>query len=217
MKATRHNPGMFSLHRQLKEKGYHLVAGVDEAGRGPLAGPVIAAAVILRQDDLPSLDLNDSKALSAAKREEIFAGICSAALAWAVGAVSVSEIDALNIYWASLLAMRRAIERLSLRPQFVVVDGNQTIPDIDLPQMSVVRGDAKVAAVAAASIVAKVTRDRIMRELDFLFPNYEFAQHKGYGTKKHLQALQELGPTLVHRCSFSPVRNILEKKAEKNV
>lgn len=180
-----------------------LVAGVDEAGRGPLAGPVVAAAVVL--DDLrPIRGLNDSKKLSAAQRERLFDAVMAQALCTSVAVASAAEIDQLNILQATLLAMRRAVQGLRLRPQLVLVDGNR-LPVLDIRAEAIVKGDAKVAAISAASILAKVTRDRWCHELDARFPQYGFATHKGYGTAAHLAALREHGPCPEHRRSFAPV------------
>lgn len=198
---------LFLLEQDLRRRGCALIAGVDEAGRGPLAGPVVAAAVILPEEvDLPGLD--DSKRLSAVQRERLAAAICTCARAWAVGLASVAEIDALNILQASFLAMRRALASLPCKPDHVVVDG-RPIPRLPLPQTGVVRGDAQVAAVAAASIIAKVTRDRLMVALDREFPQYGFARHKGYPTREHLAMLQQYGPSPHHRRSFGPVKALL--------
>ena len=200
---------LYAYEEKLMRRGIELVAGVDEAGRGPLAGPVVAAAVILPAAvDLPGL--NDSKALSVSKRTSLAEQIFTSALAWAVGTASVAEIDTLNIRQASFLAMRRALEGLRLKPEYVVVDGCP-IPALPLPQKGVVRGDAQVAAVAAASIIAKVTRDRLMVELDRQFPQYGFCRHKGYPTPEHLAMLAKFGPSPLHRRSFAPVKNLLEK------
>ena len=180
------------------------VAGVDEAGRGPLAGPVVAAAVIL--DPLQPIEgLADSKALSPRRREQLFERICSQAASYAIASASVEEIDTLNILGATMLAMQRAVAGLSLRPDRVVVDGNR-LPALDVPAEAIVRGDATVAAISAASILAKVTRDRLCDSLHERFPAYGFAQHKGYPAPQHLQALREHGPCEAHRRSFAPVR-----------
>lgn len=205
---------LFSLERDLRQRGYALIAGVDEAGRGPLAGPVVAAAVIFPEKvELPSL--RDSKLLRAPQREYLAEQICACALAWAVGLASVEEIDALNIRRASFLAMRRALAGLHLQPDHVVVDG-EAIPGLTLPQTGMPRADARVAAVAAASIIAKVTRDRLMVEIDRQFPQYGFARHKGYPTREHLAALAKYGPTPLHRRSFSPVKYLLAKREQEN-
>lgn len=185
-----------------------LVAGVDEAGRGPLAGPVVAAAVIL--DDLrPIKGLADSKTLSPARRSTMADLIRAQALCCSVGLASVEEIDRLNILQATLLAMRRAVEGLRLRPVKVLVDGNR-IPVLPVAAEAVVGGDAKVASISAASIVAKVHRDALCLDLEAAYPGYGFAVHKGYATAEHLQALARLGPCAAHRRSFAPVREALQ-------
>lgn len=185
-----------------------LIAGVDEAGRGPLAGPVVAAAVIL--DDLhPVKGLADSKKLTARRREQLFEEIRAKALCFSVAQASVQEIDALNILQATLLAMRRAVEGLRLAPKLVLVDGNR-LPVLPMRAEAIVKGDALVAAISAASILAKVTRDRWCQEVDALHPAYGFAQHKGYGTALHLAALREHGACPVHRTSFRPVTEVLQ-------
>lgn len=184
-----------------------LIAGVDEAGRGPLAGPVMAAAVIL--DDLrPIKGLADSKKLTAHKRELLFDEIRAKALCFAVAQASVQEIDGLNILQATLLAMRRAVEGLRLSPKLVLVDGNR-LPRLPMRAEAIVKGDALVAAISAASILAKVTRDRWCLEADELYPAYGFARHKGYGTALHLAALREHCACSVHRTTFRPVTEIL--------
>ena len=179
-----------------------MVAGVDEAGRGPLAGPVVAAAVVL--DERPIRGLRDSKQLAPAERERLADAIRRRAVAWAVAEASVEEVDRLNGLHASRLAMRRAVERLGVAPSVVLVDGRAGLA-VSCPQRTVVQGDARVACIAAASILAKVERDRIMAELDRQYPGYGFAQHKGYACASHLEALRRLGPSPVHRRSFSPV------------
>ena len=184
-----------------------LVAGVDEAGRGPLAGPVVAAAVIL--DDLkPIPGLADSKTLSARQRERLSEAIHARALCFSVAHASVEEIDQLNILQATLLAMRRAVMGLRLKPHKVLVDGNR-LPTLDIMAEAVVQGDRKVPAISAASILAKVARDRWCLEIDAEYPLYGFAAHKGYGTAQHLAALQRHGATPWHRRSFSPVAQVL--------
>jgi ribonuclease HII len=181
-----------------------LMAGVDEAGRGPLAGPVVAAAVIL--DDLQPINgLADSKVLTPRRRERLYDEIRARALACSIAEASVSEIDQLNILHATLLAMRRAVEGLRLRPGLVLVDGNR-LPVLRIPAQAIVKGDAKVPAISAASILAKVHRDRLCGELHARFPAYGFAVHKGYPTAAHLQALSEHGPCPEHRRSYAPVR-----------
>jgi Ribonuclease HII len=184
-----------------------LLAGVDEVGRGPLAGDVVAAAVILN-DKKPIIGLADSKKLSEKKRESLFEEIRDKAIAFCVARASVAEIDQLNILHASLLAMRRAVEGLHIEPHHVLVDGNR-LPQWRYSSEAVVQGDATIAAISAASILAKVTRDREMCELDNLYPGYGFAVHKGYPTKLHLAALQSMGPTPIHRRGYAPVREVL--------
>jgi len=186
-----------------------MVAGIDEAGRGPLAGPVVAAAVIL-DSKRPIEGLADSKTLSAPQRETLAVQIRLHATAWAVGEASVEEIDRLNILQATLLAMQRAVLSLRFVPTLALVDGNQA-PRLSCAVRTIVRGDASEPAISAASILAKVTRDAILRDLDLEYPGYGFAGHKGYPTPAHLKALEFLGPTRVHRCSFEPVRRLLEK------
>jgi len=183
------------------------IAGVDEAGRGPLAGPVVAAAVIL-DPARPISGLADSKTLTPARRETLALQIQAQALAWALGTAGVEEIDRLNILQATLLAMCRAIEALPVYPELVLVDGNQS-PVLHCTVRTVVRGDATVPAISAASILAKVARDRTMAELDVIYPGYGFARHKGYPTVEHIQALGHLGATPEHRLSFAPVRKIM--------
>lgn len=183
------------------------IAGVDEAGRGPLAGPVVAAAVIL-DPARPIEGLADSKTLAPARREALALQIQAQALAWALGAAGVEEIDRLNILQATLLAMRRAVEALPVYPELVLVDGNQP-PVLHCTVRTVVRGDATIPAISAASILAKVTRDRTMTGLDAIYPGYGFARHKGYPTTEHIQALGRLGVTPEHRLSFAPVRRIV--------
>jgi ribonuclease HII len=190
-----------------------LVAGVDEAGRGPLAGPVVAAAVIL--DDLnPIVGLADSKKLTALRRERLFDEIRGKALCFAVAQASVEEIDSLNILQATLLAMRRAVQSLRLPPKLVLVDGNR-LPVLPMRCEAIVKGDALIAAISAASILAKVTRDRWCDEIDLQYPAYGFAQHKGYGTVQHLTALRTNGATPLHRKTFAPVRGMLAGAADE--
>lgn len=182
-----------------------LIAGVDEAGRGPLAGPVVAAAVILN-DARPIPGLNDSKKLSAKRREALFLEICEHAEAYAIAEASVQEIDTLNILQASLLAMQRAVEALPIPPHKILVDGT-FCPKVLMASKAIIGGDALIPAISAASILAKVYRDRLMDALDQTYPEYGFAKHAGYGTKFHLAALQKHGATPIHRLSFAPLRN----------
>lgn len=187
------------------------LAGVDEVGRGPLAGPVVAAAVIL-DPERPIEGLKDSKQLSEKRRETLAAQIRERALAWSLGRAEVEEIDRINILQASLLAMQRAVAGLSLVPELVLVDGNHC-PPVDCPVQAVVKGDSLIAAISAASIIAKVSRDQEMVALDRLYPGYGLAGHKGYPSKLHLEALQRLGVTPIHRRSYAPVRRVLEAVA----
>ena len=192
-------------------KDYRLIAGVDEVGRGPLIGAVVTAAVILDPNN-PIEGLADSKKLSEKKRLALAAEIKQKALAWALGRAEAEEIDKLNILQASLLAMTRAVQALRIRPHFVLLDGNKIPNDLDIPAQAVVKGDSLVAEISAASILAKVARDQEMEELDRQYPEYAFAQHKGYPTKLHLEKLTALGPLPQHRRSFAPVRKVLENR-----
>ena len=184
------------------------IAGTDEAGRGPLVGSVVAAAVIL-DPKRPIEGLNDSKKLSEKKREQLFVEIQDKALAWAIAQSSAQEIDELNILQASLLAMRRAVEALKLQPEHVLIDGNKLVQGLQMSCEAVVGGDALHAEISAASILAKVTRDRQMVELDAKYPQFGFAKHKGYPTKAHFEAIAEHGVIAEHRRSFAPVRKAL--------
>lgn len=194
----------------LQWDGPSLLAGVDEAGRGPLAGPVFAAAVIL-DDSNPIEGLADSKKLSVLKREKLYSLIKANALCTSVAMSTVEEIDQMNILNASLLAMQRAVAGLRLKPGKVLVDGNR-LPKLDILADAIVKGDSKVACISAASILAKVERDKWCAEIDSQYPEYGFAKHKGYGTDAHLAALSKFGPTLLHRRSFSPVANYFQKQ-----
>ncbi len=183
-----------------------LICGVDEAGRGPLAGNVVAAAVILNPDK-PIIGLNDSKKLSEKKREQLFELIIRDSLAYAIAEASVAEIDELNILQASLLAMKRAINTLNITPGKALIDGNKIPSQLTIAAEAIIGGDALIAEISAASILAKVTRDQQLIELDKLYPNYGFAKHKGYGTKLHLEAIAKHGVINgIHRTSFAPIR-----------
>lgn len=184
-----------------------LIAGVDEVGRGPLAGPVVTAAVILDPAN-PIAGLADSKALTEARREALFPEIQQKALAWAIGRCEVEEIDHHNILQATMIAMQRAVAGLKIKPHKVLVDGNRT-PDFGISAQAIVKGDQSEPAICAASIIAKVTRDREMVELDARYPGYGLAKHKGYPTKDHVEALQQLGVTEIHRRSFGPVKKVM--------
>lgn len=181
-------------------KDYQYICGIDEVGRGPLAGPVVAGAVILPKDDI-ILYLNDSKKLSEKKREMLYDEIMSRAVATGIGMASPARIDEINILQATYEAMRMAIDNLEVRPDILLNDA-VTIPQVDIPQVPIIKGDAKSISIAAASIIAKVTRDRLMVEYDKVLPGYDFASNKGYGTKAHIAGLKELGPTPIHRRSF---------------
>jgi ribonuclease HII len=193
----------WTLEEVARRRGSLRIAGVDEVGRGPLFGPVVAAAVILTRG-CQLEGLTDSKKLSEKKRNDLVPEIRSNAVAWAIASVDAETIDRINIRQASLLAMRRAVEQLALSPDFLLIDGRDTI-DWDGPQQAVIHGDALSLSIAAASVLAKVHRDRLLVELDREFPGYGLAQHKGYGCPAHLKALERLGPTPLHRKSYHPV------------
>jgi len=204
-----------SAERRLWALGYLRIAGVDEAGRGPWAGPVVAAAVILPPHEENLLELlagvTDSKQLTPLRRDALYERIFDVAIGVGVGQASAREIDALGIVPATQLAMHRALVALPVPPDYLLVD-YVNLPDVDLPQEAIVKGDARVLSIAAASIVAKVERDRIMVELEARYPGYGFAQHKGYGTRAHQEALRRLGPSPVHRKTWKPVRELLRNK-----
>ncbi|MEB0045716.1 MULTISPECIES: ribonuclease HII [unclassified Pseudomonas] len=187
-----------------------LVAGVDEVGRGPLCGAVVTAAVIL-DPSRPILGLNDSKKLTEARREKLYDEICEKALSWHIARAEVEEIDELNILHATMLAMQRAIEGLHIQPKLAMIDGNRC-PKLSMRSEAVVKGDSKVPAIAAASILAKVSRDREMAAFELIYPGYGIGGHKGYPTPVHLEALARLGPTPIHRRSFAPVRLAYEAR-----
>jgi ribonuclease HII len=198
---------LLKFEREIWAQGCLLIAGVDEAGVAPLAGPVVAGAVILKRNyKLKKLD--DSKKLSPATREQLASRIKTDAVAWSIGIADVEEIDSLNIYHAGLLAMRRAVEGLSTQPGFVLVDA-RSIPQCSIPQRGIIKGDQLSASIAAASIIAKTTRDAMMVEFDQQYPGYGLASHKGYSTPEHFRALRDLGVTPIHRRSFRPVREAM--------
>jgi ribonuclease HII len=205
---------LLKFEHELWAQGFNLIAGVDEAGVGPLAGPVVAGAVVLPHA-YKLRELDDSKNLDEPTRDALAAQIKSDAIAWAVGIADVEEIDQLNIYHAGLLAMHRAVTALSAEPDFILVDA-RTIPDCAAPQRGIVNGDALSASIAAASIIAKTARDAMMVELDRLFPGYGFAAHKGYSTPEHFMALRQLGASPVHRRSYRPVREVLGLEPVQN-
>lgn len=195
----------------LQNKGYKFIAGVDEAGRGPLAGPVVSSAVILDIND-PILGLTDSKKLSEQRREELFDIILKKAKSVGIGIVSNTIIDRVNIHQATFLAMKRAVNDLKKEPEYILVDGSYIIPEINIKQKAIVSGDLKVNSISAASIIAKVTRDRIMDELHNSYPKYNFLSNKGYGTKEHIEAIKSKGPCPFHRFSYKIVDK--NKKSE---
>jgi ribonuclease HII len=201
---------------KLKSLGYELIAGIDEVGRGALAGPVVASAVILPHPaNLPWLGLvRDSKELNYRKRESLFDLINKEAVAVGIGIVPPQVIDSINILKATRLAMMQAVEKLPKQPTFLLID-RITLSQCPIPQMGITRGDKSCLSIACASIIAKVTRDRIMEELDIMHPGYGFAEHKGYGTRKHVSCLRELGPSPIHRLYFAPVRNVIASQKPK--
>ena len=200
---------LWDYETKAREKGYRLVAGADEAGRGPLAGPVVAAAVVLPADAFLQ-GLDDSKKLSPAKREELFPKIQTQAIAYGVAVVSPEVIDEINILQAALLAMKQAVEQLKPVPDLLLIDGNQKI-NSTLDQWAIVKGDSKSLSIAAASVLAKVTRDHIMQDYHHLYPQYEFARHKGYGTKLHRDLIAKHGPCPIHRSTFKGAAKYLNR------
>ena len=198
---------MLEYEQLYNSQGYKAVCGVDEAGRGPLAGPVFAAAVIL-PEGLEIEGVTDSKKLSEKKREQLFDVICEKALAYSIASASVEEIEELNILRADMLAMKRAVEGLKVKADFAMIDGNKT-PQLDIPCVAIVKGDAKSESIAAASILAKVSRDRLMLEMAKKYPAYNFEKHKGYGTKLHYEMIEQYGISPIHRKTF--LKKILEK------
>ncbi len=200
----------YSVENEIIAQGFHTVCGIDEAGRGPLCGPVVAAACILPAG-LTIDGLNDSKKLSPAKREKLYEIICKEAISWSVASASVEEIDRLNILEADLLAMRRAVEGLSVKADYAIIDGNVNRGFL-IPTRAVIHGDAVCMSIAAASILAKVTRDRICLELDREYPQYGIAKHKGYGTKEHMDLLRQYGPAPIYRKQFIRFLNQTDEK-----
>ena len=200
MKKVEENIDWLLYENEALSKGYHIVCGVDEAGRGPLAGPVYAAAVILPKGYVIE-GVNDSKKLTEKKREVLFDKIIAECEDYCIATASEQEIDDINILNATFLAMRRAVEGLKVKPDLALIDGNKE-PGLDIDQQTIVKGDAKSATIAAASILAKVARDRYMLEMADKYPQYQFEKHKGYGTKLHYEALDEFGPSEIHRMTF---------------
>lgn len=206
----------YKLERKMFSSGYHLIVGLDEAGRGTLAGPVVAACVGCSAKfdfaDPKFKNLRDSKKIVSKKREELYNNIINDNfLQVTVGVCDHSIIDKINILRATLLAMRRAVVRLSQKPDCLLIDGKNIIPNFNIKQRAIIKGDNKVFLIAAASVVAKVTRDRMMKKLHRQYPEYNFSQHKGYGTKEHIDLIQRHGPCLIHRRTFSPVRNFVNR------
>lgn len=197
---------LFEFDNVFYGKGLSFVSGVDEAGRGPLAGPVVAAAVILSKDTFID-GVNDSKKLTEQKRNILFDKIKQTSISYGIGIVDSKIIDELNILQATFLAMKKALEQLAVKPNLVLIDGNHTIPNLKINQQAIVSGDAKSACIACASILAKVTRDSIMLEYAKQYPQYNFEKHKGYGTKAHLEAIQKYGPCPIHRMTFAPLNS----------
>ena len=189
------------IDKEFFDKGVKYIAGIDEAGRGPLAGPVVVASVILPQDSMIE-GINDSKKVSEAKREKLYDLIINEAISYGIGIIYQDEIDEINILQATKKGLTEAIKQMEIKPNIIMVDALSGIDTLGIPYKSIIKGDAKCYSVAAASIVAKVTRDRIMREWDKIYPEYGFASHKGYGTAKHIAAIKEFGPCPIHRRSF---------------
>ena len=196
----------------LYEKGVKYIAGIDEAGRGPLAGPVVAAAVILKKGSKLEL-VDDSKKLTEKQREKALEEIKSHALAIGIGIASVEEIDRINIYRAAREAMQSAIKQLKIKPEFLLIDAMPM--EIDIPSESIIKGDQKSISIAAASIIAKTTRDQYMIEMDKIFPQYNFKQHKGYGTKEHIELIKKYGYTPIHRKSYEPIKSMIKEEMRK--
>lgn len=201
---------LYQIEEELYDSGSHLICGVDEAGRGPLAGPVVVAACIL-PPFLRIKGINDSKKLSAKRREELYKIIIKEALAYKIVFVSVEDVDTLNIYQATKKGMLEAVRGLDIEPNHVLIDA-MPLGELALPHTSLIHGDARCASIAAASILAKVTRDQYMEKMDVKYPNYGFKKHKGYGTKDHLDALEKYGPSPIHRKTYSPVSKFFSKQ-----
>lgn len=197
-----------SVEQQLWNSGKIFIAGVDEVGRGPIAGPVVAAAVILKQNVMDLDGVTDSKQMTAIARERAWPDIVRNSVCISVAAASVKRIDDNGIMPAVMLAMKRSIDRLTTKPEYILVDGNQYPSGLDIPGEAIIKGDQKCLSIAAASVIAKVVRDRLMFNLDGFYPEYKFADHKGYATAYHLQILEKLGPTPHHRFSFSPIKQL---------
>lgn len=206
-------PDLLKYEKELYEKNISLIAGVDEVGRGPLVGPVVAAAVILPKN-YELLGLTDSKKLSEKKRDAFYEILQTDAIAIGVGVISAKIIDEVNIYEASKLAMKEALSNLKIKPEYVLIDAMPL--DLDIDSTSIIHGDALSLSIAAASVIAKVTRDKMMYDLDKIYPEYGFAKHKGYPTKQHLQAIKKYGVLDNYRFSYKPVKNVVEEKSLVN-
>lgn len=209
---------MFNLEEEqnILSQGYNIIGAIDEAGRGPLAGPVVAACVLIRGDALPHISeelslINDSKKLSAKKREQAF-HIIKDNFEFGIGMCDHNTIDRINILQAAFLAMKKAIGDLKQKPDYIILDGGFPMPNISIKQKNIIRGDSLVFSIAAASIIAKVTRDRIMLKMHEVYPDYGFDKHKGYGTKLHMEQLRNFGPSHIHRKSFRPVKRLLRRE-----
>lgn len=213
MKVVKEENNLLKYEEELYSKGVTLIAGVDEVGRGPLVGPVVAAAVIL-PFNYHLEGLNDSKKLSEKKRNELYPIIIRDAISYGIGVIDSKKIDEVNIYEASRLAMYEAIKNLKVKPEHILVDAMPLY--LDIPSTSIIHGDALAASIAAASIIAKVTRDNMMYELDKQYPNYGFAKHKGYPTKSHLEALKKYGPLENYRFTYGPLKEYINSKGSKN-
>lgn len=202
---------LMQYEKRVVSNGYRLIAGIDEVGRGPLAGPVVAACVVMPLDDI-ILGINDSKQLSAKKRAVLYEQIIQKAISIGIGIVSPEEIDRVNIYQATKLAMQQAIDQMAIQPDYLLIDA--MVLDNELPQEAIIKGDATSYVIAAASIVAKETRDRLMAEYATVYQGYGFEQHAGYGTKAHLQAIERYGITPIHRKSFEPIKSLVHKREQ---
>lgn len=196
------------FERQLKKEGYQFIAGIDEVGRGPLAGPVVAACVIMREDS-HLLDVNDSKQISLSKRDELYDAILNECVAYGVGIISHEVIDEINIYEATKLAMQKAVDNMVQQPDYLLIDAMKL--SNGMPQQSLIKGDSRSYSIACASIIAKVTRDRMMSDYAKKYPKYDFDHNAGYGTKKHLEALYKYGVTEIHRKTFEPIKSLLNE------
>ncbi|MCJ7839623.1 ribonuclease HII [Lederbergia sp. NSJ-179] len=211
-KDWEHYQSMSTYEKQARQMGYHFIVGIDEVGRGPLAGPVVSAAVILPENHY-IFGLNDSKKLTANKRNQLYQQIMDHAISVGIGMISSEEIDQLNIFQATKKSMLAALQNLQVKPDFLLIDAIQL--ESIYPELPIVKGDMYSVSIAAASIVAKVTRDQLMTKYHSRYPEYGFQEHKGYGTKKHLEALKQFGPCPIHRTSFEPIKSLLKERVQK--